>query len=179
MSVVYYCYHKEETMNDYNSRNGIKKNIVISFVIAVVLLLGGLFFIHVHNVRNETNQKISSSIRSTPSAGASPTTDDGDTSSPSASLISTYDWSQLKGQKLSNAYKIIHHDGISITDINITILTNDGKQVINPANWSITDISFSKPDKVLIHAHHDSTGGNETKSGDTIGSVIGNTLRNL
>lgn len=166
-------------MNDYNNRNGIRKNIIISFVIAVVLLLGGLFFIHVYNVRNETNRAISSSVSSTPSAEASPTTDSGDASSPSASPVSTYDWSKLKGQKLSNAYKIINHDGISTADIDITVLTNDGKQVINPANWSITDISFSKPDKVLIHAHHDSTDGNGTKSGDTIGSVIGNTLNNL
>ena len=166
-------------MNDYNNRNGIRKNIIISFVIAVVLLLGGLFCIHVYNVRNETNLAISSSVSSTPSAEASPTTDNGDTSSPSASPASTYDWSKLKGQKLSNAYNIIKHDGISTADIDITVLTNDGKQVINPANWSITDISFSKPDKVLIHAHHDSTDGNGTKSGGTIGSVIGNTLNNL
>lgn len=79
-----------------------------------------------------------------------------------------YDWGKLKGQRVSNAYKIASSDGIDVTMITTTLLTDDGKQMVNPANWTISDISFHD-DSLTINLHHE--------SGD--GSAISRMMRNM
>lgn len=69
-----------------------------------------------------------------------------------------YDWGRLKGQRVSNAYKIASSDGIDVTKITTTLLTDDGRQMINPANWTISDISFHD-DSLTINLHHESGNG--------------------
>lgn len=65
-----------------------------------------------------------------------------------------YDWGKLKGQRVSNAYKIASADGVDVTEITTTLLTDDGKQMVNPANWTISDISFHD-DALTINLHHE------------------------
>lgn len=161
--------------NEMNDRRYNKRKLCVIIVVALVIFVIGISTIHIGGSKT-TSQSIQNgnSASSTPSAGASPS------SSPSESSIdlSTYDWSKLKGEKLSNAYKLAKHDGVEITDVDLEIITSDGKQVINPANWSITDISFTAPNKLLIHANHDTKSDSGFSSG-TIGSVINDTLAKL
>jgi hypothetical protein len=160
-------------MNDNNEtderRHSRRKTIIIA-IIALVIFFVGISMTHIGGPKNITPQSAQneSSASSTPSAGPSP-------SEPSVDL-SKYDWSKLKGEKLSNAYKLAKHDGIRTTDLDLEIITSDGKQVLNPANWSISDISFTSPNKLLIHANHDTKGGS---TADTLGSVINDTLSKL
>ena len=103
-------------------------------------------------------------LSSTPTASVSQTS-----ASPSPSVSSAapdpsvnYDWDSLKGKKLSNAYALLDNAGIDISALNVSTVSNDGKTVLNRSRWTITDVSFTKPDKVLFTLHHDTDATDDT-----------------
>lgn len=85
----------------------------------------------------------------------------------------TFDWSSLNGQKLSNAYQLMKYNGISRYDLKISLITNDGKYVLNDSNWTVLSAQYNGNGRLLINVKHDDSSNPVSK---TIGDA-GNTVK--
>ena len=162
-------------MNGKGSQNGggfhgflvsHKRTVIIALTIifAFMFLSSG----HAQNVFGGNDSKNTAPVaaKTTPAPAPSSTkepeqsrSDDAKPANPKPSMeqISAYDWGKLKDQRLSNAFKISKNDGVPMNSVPVMYLTDDGKMPLNPANWTITDISVDSNDgnKLIVHLHHE------------------------
>lgn len=118
-----------------------------------------------------------------------------DETNSSLKAAETFDWSALNGQKLSNAYQLMKYNGMNRFDFKISIVTNDGKTVLDPSNWTVLSSQYNGDGRLLINVKHDNTGnpisdtlngaGNTVKdkvndfTPENLGNTLSNTLGDL
>lgn len=100
--------------------------------------------------------------------------------SASARAAAEFDYGTLVGEKLSNAYALLKHAGIDTggSDPSIAVVTSDGKQVVNAANWTVSEASYTEAtNAMLLKVDHDGEGlgidvdSAKSQLGDLVGRV--------
>jgi hypothetical protein len=141
-------------MNELINKRMIVTACVISAVITIIIL--GFAGMSSNNLKMTNDDKNPSP---SVSEGAAPSTHSTATETPdrkmSADIINA-----ITGQKWSNALNILNAKGFDVT--NATILTNDGKMVIDPSNWSVESVKTISG-ITTINLHHDYDITNDTK----------------
>jgi hypothetical protein len=118
-----------------------RKAVISAAILAVIITA---IFI-VGDLRSTT---VYSGDSTTPSVSEGPAP-----SAPSSTPKSTVEPSTIIGQKWSNAITILEDDGVDVNTV--SVLTNDGKAVFNPANWTVTSATYTNG-KLRVELHHDS-----------------------
>ena len=95
-----------------------------------------------------------------------------------ADKAEAFDVSTLIGQKWSNAKKVMKANDIDTSDI--TILTDDGKNVFVDSNWSVDDAYRDQSGDITVKLKHDTDTAAEAgnKANDFLDGA-GNALNNL
>ena len=78
--------------------------------------------------------------------------------SASAQAAAQFDYGTIVGEKLSNAYALLQHAGVDTggSDPSISVITSDGKRVVNAANWTVTEASYEQAtNAMLLKVTHD------------------------
>lgn len=148
-----------------------RTTLALSAVIFIMLLIiSGVVFLH-GTQSNDTTIASPSETATTSPYTSNEDSDDSSSGTDGLSTdqeeaISSFDWDSLKGEKLSNAYSLLSNSGIKRSELTVNTVTSDGKMVFNEGNWTITSVEFTKPNTVLFHLNHDTTGS------AAVGSVL-------
>lgn len=127
----------------------------------------------VATVNETTSSSQSAPVASNNDSKADDNNNSGTETNSSLKAAETFDWSALNGQKLSNAYQLMKYNGMNRFDFKISIVTNDGKSVINPSNWTVLSSQYNGDGRLLINVKHDTTGN---PVGDTLNGA-GDTIK--
>lgn len=128
----------------------------------------------------------SSAKKSDVKAGGNAVTLDGSGSSASsASPAATFDYASLVGERLSNAYALMERAGLDPRggDPDVSVITSDGKRVVNESNWTVTEASYvAKTNTVSLSVDHEGSdlgldlGVDLGAIGDSIVGSVGDAL---
>lgn len=123
------------------------KIIITISVLAMIVVLGRIAFI-------DGNHGSAPSTPVTTSSSYDDASKKSEAPSPSESS-KTVDLNDLKGQKWSNAKKIVKSRGGDLS--NALVLTDDGKEPVVDSNWTVKDISQDANGLITVHLTHDSS----------------------
>lgn len=80
------------------------------------------------------------------------------------------DLTEIVGEKWSNAQRILDAYGVDMDSL--VLITDDGGQVINPSNWTVTLVAdLADSGKVAVHLRHDTDNWWDTL-GDSVQEVL-------
>lgn len=89
-----------------------------------------------------------------PAAGDSDEGASGNVVDSDLGALTAADLSEIVGEKWSNAQKILEAYGVDTSEL--VIITDDGGQVMNARNWTVTLVADLKDsDLIAVHLHHD------------------------
>lgn len=68
----------------------------------------------------------------------------------------SFDWSSLDGQRLSNAYALMDNAGLNQRHFKTNIVTDNGKYVIMPSNWTVESVDYNASNgSLLFHVRYE------------------------
>lgn len=93
-----------------------------------------------------------------------------DSGAQGAPAFTAADLTEIVGEKWSNAQRILDAYGVDMDSL--VLITDDGGQVINPSNWTVTLVAdLADSGKVSVHLRHDTDNWWDTL-GDSVQEVL-------
>lgn len=93
-----------------------------------------------------------------------------DSEAQGAPAFTAADLTEIVGEKWSNAQRILDAYGVDMDSL--VLITDDGGQVINPSNWTVTLVAdLADSGKVAVHLRHDTDNWWDTL-GDSVQEVL-------
>lgn len=93
-----------------------------------------------------------------------------DSGAQEAPAFTAADLTEIVGEKWSNAQRILDAYGVDMDSL--VLITDDGGQVINPSNWTVTLVAdLADSGKIAVHLRHDTDNWWDTL-GDSVQEVL-------
>lgn len=70
------------------------------------------------------------------------------------SAAGRFDWNALEGLSLTNAFSMMDNGDVPASDLRVTFITDNGRQVVNPSNWTVTKADYQGDSRLVLSVKH-------------------------